>query len=207
MRKTHRHAGGYRSLDCLILTILVGPSLGAKSQNLSAQRGNLFVWAVFDRASLCLFGFRPLGAVRKISNQPPAGPPATIQTRVQSAPPARLSEALRRWSTNHRGSSDKSTPTQHTHAGDICHTLKQYTLTTHGDRVERRRRRQWHARADGLGRGGAATAWAAAALSARARRLPAQLERGQVHREAWRRGDARRRWRAGERPARGEADR
>ena len=50
-----------------------------------------------------------------ISNQPPAGPPATIQTRVQSAPPARLSEALRRWSTNHRGSSDKST---HTHAGD-----------------------------------------------------------------------------------------
>ena len=51
MRKTHRHAGGYRSLDCLILTILVGPSLGAKSQNLSAQRGNLFVWAVFDRAS------------------------------------------------------------------------------------------------------------------------------------------------------------
>ena len=51
MRKTHRHAGGYRSLDCLILTILVGPSLGAKSQNLSAQRGNLFVWAVFDRAT------------------------------------------------------------------------------------------------------------------------------------------------------------
>ena len=50
MRKTHRHAGGYRSLDCLILTILVGPSLGAKSQNLSAQRGNLFVWGVFDRA-------------------------------------------------------------------------------------------------------------------------------------------------------------
>ena len=35
----------------------------------------------------------------------------------------------------------------------------------------------------------------------------AQLERSQVHREAWRRGDARRRWRAGERPARGEADR
>ena len=52
MRKTHRHAGGYRSLDCLILTILVGPSLGAKSQNLSAQRGNSFVWAVFDRAIL-----------------------------------------------------------------------------------------------------------------------------------------------------------
>ena len=50
MRKTHRHAGGYRSLDCLILTILVGPSLGAKSQNLSAQSGNLFVRAVFDRA-------------------------------------------------------------------------------------------------------------------------------------------------------------
>ena len=37
--------------------------------------------------------------------------------------------------------------------------------------MERRRRRQWHARADGLGRGGAATAWAAAALSARARGL------------------------------------
>ena len=119
----------------------------------------------------------------KISNQPPRSggapprPALPIQTRVQSAPPARLSEALRRWSTNHRGSSDKSTPTQHTHAGDICHTLKQYTLTTHGDRVERRRRRQWHARADGLGRGGAATAWAAAALSARARRLCAARAR------------------------------
>ena len=46
--------------------------------------------------------------------------------------------------------------------------------------MEQRRRRQQHARADGFGRGGAATAWAAAALSARARRLPAQLERGQV---------------------------
>ena len=34
-----------------------------------------------------------------------------------------------------------------------------------------------------------------------------RLERGQVHREAWRRGETRRRWRAGERPARGEADR
>ena len=55
-----------------------------------------------------------IGAIY-ISYQPPAGPPATIQTRVQSAPRARLSEALRRWSTNHRGSSDKST---HTHAGD-----------------------------------------------------------------------------------------
>ena len=53
------------------------------------------------------------------------------QTRVQSAPPARLSEALRRWSTNHRGSSDKSTHTRggHTsHRGHprvpsrICHT-------------------------------------------------------------------------------------
>merc|ERR1712091_458740 len=32
-----------------------------------------------------------------------------------------------------------------------------------------------------------------------------RLERGQVHREAWRRGETRRRWRAGERPARGEA--
>ena len=38
--------------------------------------------------------------------------------------------------------------------------------------MERRRRRQRHARADGFGRGGAATAWAAAALSARACRLP-----------------------------------
>ena len=58
MRKTHRHAGGYRSLDCLILTILVGPSLGAKSQKLSAQRGNLFVWAVFDRAKFGAAGAR-----------------------------------------------------------------------------------------------------------------------------------------------------
>ena len=39
------------------------------------------------------------------------------------------------------------------------------------------------------------------------RAVCAQLERGQVHREAWRRGETRRRWRAGERPARGEADR
>ena len=69
------------------------------------------------------------------------------------------------------------------------------TLTTHGNRVERRRRRQQHARADGFGRGGAATAWAAAALSARgrARRLPAQLERGQVQGSVAAR-EARRRW-------------
>merc|ERR1712091_666376 len=33
------------------------------------------------------------------------------------------------------------------------------------------------------------------------RAVCAQLERGQVHREAWRRGETRRRWRAGERQA------
>ena len=49
-----------------------------------------------------------------------------------------------------------------TRGGAVCHT-QSITLTTHGDRVERRRRRQRHARADGFGRGGAATAWAAAA--------------------------------------------
>ena len=43
--------------------------------------------------------------------------------------------------------------------------------------MERRRLRQRHARADGFGRGGAATAWAAAALSARARRLCAARAR------------------------------
>ena len=132
-------------------------------------------------------------------------------------------------------------------------------LATRGEtrRRWRRRRRQRHARADGFGLGGAATAWAAAALSARACRLPslrtararsgtgkrggagkrgggggggggsgtrgrmdsdwaeqrppgrpllclperavcrlcAQLESGQVHREAWRRGETRRWWR------------
>ena len=70
MRKTHRHAGGYRSLDCLILTILVGPSLGAKSQNLSAQRGNLFVWAVFDRATV---------SAQRASGGPTGYPPAGDQ--------------------------------------------------------------------------------------------------------------------------------
>ena len=64
------------------------------------------------------------------------------------------------------------------------------TLTTHGDRVERRRRRQWHARADGLGRGGAATAWAAAALSARARRLCAARARSGAQGSVAARGNA-----------------
>ena len=86
------------------------------------------------------------------------------------------------------------------------YTCTKQTLTTHGNRVERRRRRQQHARADGFGRGGAAAAQAAAALSARARRLPAQLERGQVHREAWRRGETRRRWRWRRRQRHARAD-
>ena len=56
--------------------------------------------------------------------------------------------------------------------------------------MERRRRRQWHARADGLGRGGAATAWAAAALSARARRLCAARARSGAQGSVAARGNA-----------------
>ena len=119
--------------------------------------------------------------------QGPRSPPAITssrkpdpKTRVQSASP----RALRRRSTNHietQESSDKS-PHTHTysytrhgrvHGCRICGPQKHFiTLTTHGHRVERRRRRQRHTRADKFGRGGAATAWAAAALSARACRLP-----------------------------------
>ena len=73
-------------------------------------------------------------------------------------------------------------------AGAICHT-QSITLTTHGDRVERRRRRQRHARADGFGRGGAATAWAAAAPSATSA-PSAQLERGQAQGSVAARGSA-----------------
>ena len=75
---------------------------------------NILTLLIAQRPSALRFG-----AYMSISNQPPAGPPATIQTRVQSAPPARLPEALRRWSTNHRGSSDKST---HTHTRDTSVT-------------------------------------------------------------------------------------
>ena len=59
-----------------------------------------------------------------------------------------------------------------TGAASAISTKHFITLTTHGHRVERRRRRQRHAWADGFGGGRAATAWAAAALSARACRLP-----------------------------------
>ena len=61
----------------------------------------------------------------------------------------------------------------------------------------RRRRRQWHARADGLGRGGAATAWAAAALSARARRLCAARARSGAQGSVAARGNAAARARSG----------
>ena len=94
------------------------------------------------------------------------------------------------------------THTRGTHRGHprvpsrICHT-QSITLTTHGDRVERRRRRQWHARADGLGRGGAATAWAAAALSARARRLCAARARSGAQGSVAARGNAAARARSG----------
>ena len=63
--------------------------------------------------------------------------------------------------------------------------------------MERRRRRQWHARADGLGRGGAATAWAAAALSARARRLCAARARSGAQGSVAARGNAAARARSG----------
>ena len=56
--------------------------------------------------------------------------------------------------------------------------------------MERRRRRQQHARADGFGRGGAATAWAAAALSARARRLCAARARSGAQGSVAARGNA-----------------
>ena len=70
----------------------------------------------------------------------------------------------------------------------ICHT-QSISLTTHGYRVERRRRWQRHARADGFGRGGAATAWAAAAPSATSA-PSAQLERGQAQGSVAARGRA-----------------
>jgi len=74
-----------------------------------------------ERDALCMVGH--------ISNQPPAGPPAT-----------RTERALRRRSTNHRGSQVTS-PDTHTRAWRvtagamaaswICHT-KSISLTTHG---------------------------------------------------------------------------
>ena len=70
----------------------------------------------------------------------------------------------------------------------ICHT-QSISLTTHGHCVERRRRWQRHARADGFGRGGAATAWAAAAPSATSA-PSAQLERGQAQGSVAARGSA-----------------
>ena len=77
--------------------------------------------------------------------------------------------------THTRGPGDTGTHRGPTRGCHLPYT-KHYSHDTR-DRVERRRRRQWHARADGLGRGGAATAWAAAALSARARRLCAARAR------------------------------
>ena len=50
--------GGYRSLDCLILTILVGPSLGANPQT-SQLKGGIYLFGqcstglVLARARLC----------------------------------------------------------------------------------------------------------------------------------------------------------
>ena len=70
----------------------------------------------------------------------------------------------------------------------ICHT-QSISLTTHGHCVERRRRWQRHARADGFGRGGAATAWAAAAPSAMSA-PSAQLECGQAQGSVAARGSA-----------------
>ena len=70
----------------------------------------------------------------------------------------------------------------------ICHT-QSISLTTHGHCVERRRRWQRHARADGFGRGGAATAWAAAAPSATSA-PSAQFERGQAQGSVAARGRA-----------------
>ena len=55
--------------------------------------------------------------------------------------------------------------------------------------MERRRRRQQHARADGFGRGGAATAWAAAALFCQSA-PSAQLKRRQVQGSVAARGRA-----------------
>ena len=64
----------------------------------------------------------------------------------------------------------------HTH--NMRHGCLPYTKHySHDTRAPERRQRRQHTRADGFGRGGAATAWAAAALSARARRLCAARAR------------------------------
>ena len=170
-------------------------------------------------------------SVSKISNQPPAGPPAPskpeYKARLLRASPRRCADGLRIIEAQ---VTSPHTHTRGTHRGHprvpsrICHT-QSITLTTHGDRVERG------------GGGGSGTRGRTDSDGAKQRPpgrpllcLPeravcAQLERGQVHREAWRRGETRRlercqvhreawrrgetrrRWRAGERPARGEADR
>ena len=147
---------------------------------------------------------------QRASNQPPAGPPATIQTRVQSAPPARLPEALRRWSTNHRGSSDKST---YTHARDTSVTPAGVPSAIHKALLSRHTGIGWSGGGGGSGTRGRTGSDGAEQRPPgrpllrlpRARRL--RSSSAVRRREAWRRGDARRRWRAGERPARGEADR
>ena len=115
-------------------------------------------------------------SVTSLRRGPPLPSKPEYKARLLRASPRRCADGLRIIEAQ------VTSPHIHTrgghtgHAGAICHT-QSITLTTHGDRVERRRRRQWHARADGLGRGGAATAWAAAALSARARRLCAARAR------------------------------
>ena len=123
----------------------------------------------------------------RISNQPPAGPPATIQTRVQtSAPPARLSEALHGADGLRIIEAQVTSPHTHTRgthtpqspqspAGAICHT--QSALLSRHTGIG------WSggggpaaavARAGGRTRTGRSSdrLEAAAALSARARRPP-----------------------------------
>ena len=129
-----------------------------------------------------------------ISNQPPAGPPATIQTRVQSAPPARLPEALRTWSTNHRGSSDKST---HTHTRDTSVTPAGVPSAIHKALLSRHTGIGWSGGGGGSGtRGrtgsdGAEQRPPGRPLLRSATSAPsAQLERGQVQGSMAARGNA-----------------
>ena len=119
-------------------------------------------------------------SVTSLRRGPPLPSKPEYKARLLRASPRRCAHGLRIIEAQ------VTSPHTHTHAGHIGHTrggavchTQSITLTTHGDRVERRRRRQRHARADGFGRGGAATAWAAAAPSATST-PSAQLERGQA---------------------------
>ena len=116
-------------------------------------------------------------------------------------------------STNHRGSSDKSTPTHHTahtRGGHLPYTFHLSNILSRHTGIG------WSGGGGGSGTRGRTDSDGAEqrppgrpllCLPERgARRLPAQLKRCQVHREAWRRGEARRRWRRRRRQRHARAD-